>query len=225
MAVETSGIIGSAGCSLLTYIGRHISRATNDPRQMFNIIQQISVAIIRGNANNASELVTSTDRTLILLIGHTTSLYLFIALLLLLYTQVFLRVQFLALCFSPCILSHCLPLLTHTLSYIIQFLMTYNYRCLLPQIEHLSYFTLLSHVYVMSKLGQLRTCLDLMTTMNAHVSNIARTGYFELRRLAYIRRFLTSTATATLVSAFVFSRIDYCNSLLFGSTHHVTSHL
>ena len=58
--------------------------------------------------------------------------------------------------------------------------------------------------------------------MNAHVSNIARTCYFELRLLASIRRFLTSTATATLVSAFVFSRID---SLLFGSTHDVTSHL
>ena len=117
----------------------------------------------------------------------------------------------------------------------------------------------------MSKLGQLRTCLNLMTvrlnsclsplrdptsitignaqipfkqsvknlgftldchlTMNAHVSNIARTCYFELRRLASIRRFLTSTATATLVSAFVLSRIDYCNSLLFGSTNDVTSHL
>ena len=67
--------------------------------------------------------------------------------------------------------------------------------------------------------------LDCHLTMNAHVSNIARTCYFELRRLAYIRRFLTSTATATLVSAFVLSRIDYCNSLLFGSTHDVTSHL
>ena len=61
--------------------------------------------------------------------------------------------------------------------------------------------------------------------MNAHVSNIARTCYFELRRLAYIRRFLTSTATATLVSAFVLSRIDYCNSLLFGFTNDVTSNL
>ena len=44
--------------------------------------------------------------------------------------------------------------------------------------------------------------------MNAHVSYITRTCYFELRRLASIRRFLTSTATATLVSAFVLSRID-----------------
>ena len=50
VAVETSGIIGSAGCSLLTDIGRRISRATNDPRQMSYIFQQISVAIIGGNA-------------------------------------------------------------------------------------------------------------------------------------------------------------------------------
>ena len=67
--------------------------------------------------------------------------------------------------------------------------------------------------------------LDSHATMNAHVSNIARTCHFELRRLASIRRFLTSTATATHVSAFVLSRIDYCNSLLFGSTHDVASHL
>ena len=67
--------------------------------------------------------------------------------------------------------------------------------------------------------------LDCHLTMNTHVSNIAQTCYFELRHLASIRRFLTNTATATLVSAFVLSRIDYCNSLLFGSSHDVTSHL
>ena len=61
--------------------------------------------------------------------------------------------------------------------------------------------------------------------MNAHVSNIARTCYIELLRLTSIRRFLTSSSTAMHVSAFVLSRIDYCNSLLFGSTHDVTSHL
>ena len=67
--------------------------------------------------------------------------------------------------------------------------------------------------------------LDCHLTMNAHVSNIARTCYYELRRLASIRIFLTSTATATHVSAFFLSRNDYCNSLLFGSTYDVTSHL
>ena len=67
--------------------------------------------------------------------------------------------------------------------------------------------------------------LDCHHTMNAHVSNIARTCYIELRRLAPIRIFLSSTATATLMSTFFLSRIGYCNSLLFGSTHDVTSHL
>ena len=61
--------------------------------------------------------------------------------------------------------------------------------------------------------------------MNEHVSNITRTCYFYLRRLTSIRRFLTSTAIATLVTAFVLSRIDYCSSLLFGSTFDVTIRL
>ena len=58
--------------------------------------------------------------------------------------------------------------------------------------------------------------LDCHLTMNAHVSNIARTCYFKMLRLAFIRRFLTSTATATIVSTFALSRIDYCISLLLG---------
>ena len=67
--------------------------------------------------------------------------------------------------------------------------------------------------------------LDCHLTMNAHVSNIARTCYFELRRLSSICRFLMCTATATLVSTFVLSIIDYCSSLLFGFTHDVISRL
>ena len=46
-----------------------------------------------------------------------------------------------------------------------------------------------------------------------------------MRRLASIRRFMKNTETSTLVSAFVLSRIDYCNTLLYGSTHDATSHL
>ena len=53
--------------------------------------------------------------------------------------------------------------------------------------------------------------LDCHLTMNAHVSNIARTCYFKLCHLASIRRFRTSTATVTHVSAFVLSRIDHSN--------------
>ena len=66
---------------------------------------------------------------------------------------------------------------------------------------------------------------DCHFTMNADVSNICWTCYFELRRLASFRRFQASTVTATLVSAFVLSGIYYCNSLLLGSAHVVTSKL
>ena len=54
---------------------------------------------------------------------------------------------------------------------------------------------------------------------------IYRCSHVKYCTIISIRRFLTSTATATLVSAFVLSRIYYCNSLLFGSIHDVTSHL
>ena len=67
--------------------------------------------------------------------------------------------------------------------------------------------------------------LDCHPTMNSHVSNIARTCYFELRRLSYIRRFLARITSATIVSAFALSRIDYRNTLLYGSTQNVSSHL
>ena len=82
-----------------------------------------------------------------------------------------------------------------------------------------------AHIPFKQSVKNLGFTLDCHLTKNAHVSNISRICYFELSRLAYIRRFLTSTATATLVSAFALSWIDYCNSLLFGSTHDVTSHL
>ena len=82
-----------------------------------------------------------------------------------------------------------------------------------------------AQIHFKQSLKNLGLTLDCHLTVIAHVSNIALTCYFELRRLASIRRFLTSTATATLVSAFVLSRIVCCNSLLFGSTHDVTSNL
>ena len=82
-----------------------------------------------------------------------------------------------------------------------------------------------AHVPFKQSVNNLGLTLDGHLTMNAHVSNIPRWCYFELRRLASIRKFLTSTATVTLVSALVLSRTNYCDSLLFGSSHDVTSHL
>ena len=53
-------------------------------------------------------------------------------------------------------------------------------------------------------------------SLKTHVLNLVRIANFELRRISSIRRLLTNEATATLISAFILSRLDYCNSLLSG---------
>ena len=58
--------------------------------------------------------------------------------------------------------------------------------------------------------------LDCHLSLKTHFLNLVRTANFELRRIGSIRSLLTTEATATLVSAFILSRIDYCNSLLSG---------
>ena len=57
---------------------------------------------------------------------------------------------------------------------------------------------------------------DCHLSLKTNVLNVVRTANFELRRISSIRRLLTTEATATLVSAFILSRLDYCNSLLSG---------
>ena len=55
------------------------------------------------------------------------------------------------------------------------------------------------------------------TTMYKHVTNICISAYAKLRRINSIRHLLTVNATQTLLSAFVLSKLDYCDSLLCGS--------
>ena len=70
-----------------------------------------------------------------------------------------------------------------------------------------------SQIPIEQSVKNLLLTLDCHLTMNALVSKIARTCYSKLRRLVFIHRFLTSTATATLASVFVLSRIAFCNAL------------
>ena len=54
-----------------------------------------------------------------------------------------------------------------------------------------------------------------------HVKNVCRSAYSELRRISTIRHLLFIYSTKTLVSAFVLSRLEYCNSLLSGCPKHL----
>ena len=62
-------------------------------------------------------------------------------------------------------------------------------------------------------------------SVEMHVNNICRTAYCELRRISTIRQYLTVDATKTLISAFVLSKLDYCNSLLSNSPNNLLDKL
>src|SRR6218665_4016136 len=50
-------------------------------------------------------------------------------------------------------------------------------------------------------------------TFSDDILTLTRSCYFYLRHLRAIRRSITHTVFATIVHAFICSRIDYCNSL------------
>ena len=67
--------------------------------------------------------------------------------------------------------------------------------------------------------------LDMHLTLKNQVINLVRTANFELRRINSIRHYLSVEATQRLVLAFVMSRLDYCNSLLYGCPQNLINRL
>jgi len=62
-------------------------------------------------------------------------------------------------------------------------------------------------------------------TLEKHVSKTCAAGFYWLRQLRRIRRSLDEESAATLVRAFVTSRIDYCNAIYAGAPKTITDKL
>ena len=58
--------------------------------------------------------------------------------------------------------------------------------------------------------------MDPSLSMTVHVNNVCKSAMSGIRKIGQIRHYLTQKSTARLVHAFVTSKLDYCNSLLFG---------
>ena len=67
--------------------------------------------------------------------------------------------------------------------------------------------------------------LDSSLSMHQQVTNTCTAAYIELRRISPICQYLTVDATKTLISAFVLSRLDYCNALLSGVPQYLLDRL
>ena len=73
-----------------------------------------------------------------------------------------------------------------------------------------------------SNLGVL---IDNDLSMESQLNQVCKLSYLELRRLAHLRPYLNMDAMKKLVSVFVLSRLDYCNSLFAGLSNDKTTKL
>ena len=64
------------------------------------------------------------------------------------------------------------------------------------------------------KVPDLVVILDSRLNLEAHVANVVRCSFYQLRQLRYIWRSLTTDARQTFATAFVANRVDYCNAML-----------
>ena len=67
--------------------------------------------------------------------------------------------------------------------------------------------------------------LDSSMSMTKHVDNIVRTCYLYIRNISRIRPYLSVKSCQSLVQAYVISRLDYCNSLLYSLPSRTISRL
>jgi hypothetical protein len=73
-----------------------------------------------------------------------------------------------------------------------------------------------SEIKPVSSVRNLGAWFDSSMTMSTHIGKTCSKAFYSLYKLKQIRKFLTETATITLIHAFVTSHLDYCNSLLYG---------
>ena len=62
----------------------------------------------------------------------------------------------------------------------------------------------------------LRVTLDSELSLSKHVSNICKTSHYHIRALRHIRQSVDLETAKTIGCAIVGSRLDYCNSILYG---------
>ena len=58
--------------------------------------------------------------------------------------------------------------------------------------------------------------LDKYLSHNEHITKICKSAHFHLRNICKIRRYLDGKSTEIRIHAFFSSKLDYCNSLLYG---------
>ena len=61
---------------------------------------------------------------------------------------------------------------------------------------------------------------DQCINMYKHVTSVCQAAYYYLTNIHCLKALLTQEVFVTMLYAFVTCRIDYCNSLLYGTSHY-----
>lgn len=69
-----------------------------------------------------------------------------------------------------------------------------------------------------TKVKNLGVIFDSTLSMSKHVSSVRSSCFYHIRDFSRIRRILSKSVAVTLANALVGSRLDYCNSLMYGIT-------
>ena len=73
-----------------------------------------------------------------------------------------------------------------------------------------------SSIFPSETVRNLGVIMDSNYTMVSHINHKVQESFLKIRELSYYRRYLTDESSKTAVHAYVTSRLDYCNSLLYG---------
>ena len=66
---------------------------------------------------------------------------------------------------------------------------------------------------------------DEYMTMECQVKSLVRASYAAIRNISRLRPYLDKSSTEKLVHAYISSRLDYCNSMLYGIPDNLLCHL
>ena len=69
----------------------------------------------------------------------------------------------------------------------------------------------------LSHVTNLGVVLDQNLNMDRHISRTSKSAFFHLHNIRRISKYLDQESLLTLTHAFITSRLDYCNSLLYGA--------
>ena len=71
-------------------------------------------------------------------------------------------------------------------------------------------------IYPSSCVRNLGAWFDNKLSMSTHVTKICNAPFYDLHNIRRIKKYLSRDSLLTLIHAFITSRLDYCNGLLYG---------